>query len=104
MPYIARKYSGASNGWADLVRDEEWQFLHISGMCQKLQRQTDEDITNFVNCYQYLQSVCQLNDEEIYEIGATALDCSIMLTIQKYTSSSQNAMDSDRGYVLVQYY
>lgn len=51
-------------------------------MCRKLGQINEENIVDAID-YDYLKSVCNLNDEEIYAIGATALDCSIMLTIQR---------------------
>lgn len=57
-------------------------------MCQKLGQFNDENTHDAVD-YDHLKSTCNLCDEELYEMGATALDCSIMLTIQRV----KNQMD-----------
>lgn len=43
---------------------------------------TDQNFPDVID-YEYLKTTCNLNDEEMYEIGATALDSSIMLTFQR---------------------
>lgn len=43
--------------------------------------QLDRNMTDTID-YDYLKTIGKLTDEEIYEIGATALDSSIMLTFQ----------------------
>lgn len=62
-------------------------------MCQKLRQINDENIVDPIDYYDYLKSECNLNNEEVYAIGATALDCSIMLTIQRVKTE----MDSELG-------
>lgn len=53
---------------------------HDSQICDKL-FQTDQRTLDAID-YDHLKSIFRLTDAELYEIGATALDCSIMLTIQ----------------------
>lgn len=85
MPYVAQKCAGDEIGWNELKNDfsSNWPHSHIAGMCQKLNGITIDALD-----YDYLKSGCNLNDEEMYEIGATALDCSIMLTTQRVRSNT----------------
>lgn len=80
MPHVAQKYSDDKIGWNELQNNltSNWPHSHIAEMCQKLNENSFDAVD-----YDYLKTVCSLNDEEIYEIGATALDCSIMLTAQR---------------------
>lgn len=82
MPHVAQKYLDDKIGWNELLNNlsSDWPHSHIAEMCQKLNENTVDAVD-----YDYLKSVCKLHDEELYEIGATALDCSIMLTIQRVT-------------------
>lgn len=84
MPYIAHKYLDDKIGWDELRNSAStnWIHSHVFEMYQKLSQINDENAIDVID-YDYLKSACNLNDEEMYEIGATALDCSIMLTIQR---------------------
>lgn len=57
-------------------------------LCQKIS-QSDQNIAETID-YEYLKTICKLNDEELYEIGATALDSSIMLTFQSIDQQSNH--------------
>lgn len=87
MPYVAQKCAKDEIGRNELQNDlsSNWPHSHITGMCQKLNGTTIDALD-----YDYLKSVCNLNDEEMYEIGATALDCSIMLTAQRLKSGTDS--------------
>lgn len=86
MPYVAQQYMDDEIGWSELQKNltSNWPHSHIAEMCQKL----DENSVDAVD-YDYLKSKCNLNDEELYEIGATALDCSIMLTMQRVKNETE---------------
>lgn len=89
MPYVAQKYL------EDELKNNStpnWPHSHVAEMCRKLSRISDENTIDAVD-YDNLKSVCNLSDEEMYEIGATALDCSIMLTMQR----AKNEMDLKPG-------
>lgn len=88
IPCVAQKYIDESNGWANLLRNEQWSNAHISEVCEKLSR-NDQNAIDVID-YEYLKAVCKLNDEEIYEIGATALDASIMLTFSNNNQQTNN--------------
>lgn len=85
MPSLAQKYLACANNWMDLNRHHDWPHSHVSELCQKLYN-IDENTIDTVD-YEYL-SRQNVSDEEMYEIGATALDCSIMLTIQRIDNES----------------
>lgn len=85
MPSIARKYSNESPLFDALARDDNWPFDHLNKLCRK------------IDTYAYASGKCEIDksflvnthdvellQEELYEIGATALDCSIMLTFQRH--------------------
>ncbi|XP_031622852.1 inositol-pentakisphosphate 2-kinase [Contarinia nasturtii] len=80
IPYIAQKYLDDANVWVDLIKNVQWSHSHVSKLCQKLDM-ADENIDNIID-YEYLKTTYNLSDEQMYEIGATALDSSIMLTFQ----------------------
>lgn len=83
MPYVAQKYLDDRNEWNELMNSpsSNWPHSHIGEMCRKLGQINEGNTVDAID-YDCLKSVCNLGDEEMYEIGATALDCSIMLTIQ----------------------
>lgn len=83
MPYVAQMYLEDGNEWSEFNLSSNWPHSHVAEMCRKLGQINEEGNTIDVIDYDCLKSVCKLSDEEIYEIGATALDCSIMLTIQR---------------------
>lgn len=94
MPYVAQKYLNDKIGW-DALRNNppvDWPHLRVVELCQKLSQINDGNTIDVVD-YDNLKSACNLSDEEMYEIGATALDCSIMLTIQR----AKNEMDLKTG-------
>lgn len=82
-------YINESNGWEDLMKNTRWSHSHTSELCRKLS-QTDQSTDVDVIDYEYLKTTCKLNDNEIYEIGATALDSSIMLTFQNIGKQSEH--------------
>lgn len=82
MPHIAQKYLKNSHLFnVDHDTDMEWIRLHFAQLYEKL-RGFDWNVGCDVN-FEYLEKTLNLSSEEIYEIGATALDSSIMLTVQK---------------------
>lgn len=83
MPYIAQKYSDDGNEWNEFMKklSADWPHSHVAELCRKLDQFDENDGADSID-YESLKTVYDLSDEEIYEIGATALDCSIMLTIQ----------------------
>lgn len=76
---MAKKYS--SSECNELIQNENWPHLHLHELNRKL-NQFESDQSTQVS-YEYLKTKLNLHDEEMYEIGATALDSSIMLTFQK---------------------
>ncbi|XP_055295906.1 inositol-pentakisphosphate 2-kinase [Sitodiplosis mosellana] len=97
IPYVAQKYTENSNGWENLIRSKQWPHLHVIALHEKLGRHTTHQNPVDVIDYEYLKSTCNLSDEEIYEIGATALDSSIMLTFQSCGQQTNHNL----GYPLV---
>lgn len=49
---------------------------------------------------QNLKQIYTLTPEELYGIGATALDSSIMLTFRNITGYDQEQKDLEKGYIL----
>lgn len=97
-------YTNDSMGWADLIENKRWPHSHTIELCRKLS-QSDQSAADVVVTvadadadanaadvidYEYLKTTCKLNDDEIYEIGATALDSSIMLTFQNIGKPSND--------------
>lgn len=82
-------YIAESNGWEDLIKNKRWPHSHTSELCRKLQSQADHSAVDVID-YEYLKTTCKLNDNEIYDIGATALDASIMLTFQNIGKQSNH--------------
>lgn len=84
MTYVAQKYLDDKIEWNELQNSlsSNWPHSHIAEMCQKLEQMNNESTAEAID-YDYFKAVCSLNEEELYEIGATALDCSIMLTSQR---------------------
>lgn len=76
---MAEKYS--SFECIKLIQNDYWPHLHVHELNRKLNQSKLNRFTQ-VN-YEYLKEILNLHVEEIYEIGATALDSSIMLTFQK---------------------
>lgn len=91
IPYVAQKYLDDENEWKNHLSSNRLH-THVDEMCRKLRHINDENTTDAVD-YDYLKSIFNLSDEEMYAIGATALDCSIMLTIQRV----KNEMDLKPG-------
>lgn len=79
MPSIARKYSNESPLFGTLARDGNWPFEHLNQLGRKIDTFASR---KFEIDKPFLENTLQLSQEELYEIGATALDCSIMLTFQ----------------------
>lgn len=75
---MAEKYSSSS--CIELIENENWPHLHIHKLNRKLDQFKSNQTTQV--SYEYLKTKLNLHDEEMYEIGATALDSSIMLTFQ----------------------
>lgn len=82
ISHVAEMYSNAPTSFTKLITDEHWPHSHVNELSEKLKHfnwcQTTE-----VN-YNLLRTEFQMKDEEIYEIGATALDSSIMLTFRQF--------------------
>lgn len=76
---MAEKYS--SSECIELIQNENWPHLHVHELNRKL-NQFKSNRSMQVS-YEYLKTKLNFHDEEIYEIGATALDSSIMLTFQE---------------------
>lgn len=73
----------------NLKADNQWPHLHFAKICEKLvqfNRNSERD-------YDFLNKTLNLCAEEIYEIGATALDCSIMLTFCKVNSEISTSIE-----------
>lgn len=92
MPHVAQKYLADKIGWNELRESPsaDWIHSHVLEMCDKLCQINDKNAVDEVD-YDYLKATCNLSDEEMYEIGATALDCSIMLTIQRANNDNINS-------------
>lgn len=82
MPSIARKYSNESPLFDvdALTRDVNWPFEHLNELSRKIDTYAS---SKFEIDKPFLESALKLTQDELYEIGATALDCSIMLTFQR---------------------
>lgn len=74
-------YSIAPSSFVEFVTDENWSHSHIYRFREKLHGFNCNGIDD-IN-YAFLKSQWKMSSEELYEIGATALDASIMLTFQK---------------------
>lgn len=87
--FVAEKYSAAPASFTAFIEDEHWPHTHVNQLRAKL-NQFDWNRIGSVN-YESLKTMINMRDEEMYEIGATALDSSIMLTFQKTdeTNSSE---------------
>lgn len=83
MPSIARKYSNESPLFDALARDDNWPFRHLNELCRKIDTYASSKIEIDKP---FLESKLKLTHEELYEIGATSLDCSIMLTFQRLST------------------
>lgn len=83
ISHMAEKYS--SSECIELVQNENWPHLHVHKLNRKLNQFNSNRSTQV--SYEYLKTKLNLDDEEMYEIGATALDSSIMLTFQKTDQS-----------------
>lgn len=68
----------------------------ISSLCEKLE-QANQSLLDEID-YEHLRAECHLTDEELYEVGATALDCSIMLTMQRSAPQQLNS-----GYLFIDF-
>lgn len=79
MPSIAQKYSNELPLFDKLTCDDNWPFEHLNGLCRKIDTYAS---TKLEIDKPFLENALNLTQEELYEIGATALDCSIMLTFQ----------------------
>lgn len=79
ISHMAEKYS--SFQCIELIQNENWSHVHVNELNRKLDQFKLNPSTPV--SYEYLKTKLNLNDEEMYEIGATALDSSIMLTFQK---------------------
>lgn len=82
MPSIARKYSNESPLFGTLTRDDNWPFEHLNKLGRKIDTIAMAD-RKFEIDKAFLENTHKLTHEELYEIGATALDSSIMLTFQR---------------------
>lgn len=69
----------------------EWPINHIINLHNKLADFNPQQETNITS--DYLKTVHQLDSGELYDIGATALDSSVMLTFQNVTNSMANAQN-----------
>lgn len=79
MPSIAQKYSNESPLFHKLTCDGNWPFEHFNGLSRKI----DTYVSRKLEIDKpFSENTFELTQEELYEIGATALDCSIMLTFQ----------------------
>lgn len=78
MPIVAQKMNSM----------DQPIFSCESKVCDKL-FQLDQSISDAIN-YDNLKNQFHLTDEDLYEIGATAMDCSIMLTMQCAMESSSD--------------
>lgn len=79
MPSIAQKYSNESSLFGILARDDNWPFGHLNQLGRKIDTRASSKLEIDKA---FLVNTLKLTQEELYEIGATALDCSIMLTFQ----------------------
>lgn len=80
MPSIAQKYSNESLLFDALARDDNWPFEHLNKLSQKIDTHASR---KFEIDKPFLENTLKLTPDEMYEIGATALDSSIMLTFQR---------------------
>lgn len=82
MPSIARMYTTESSLLFDkLARDDNWSFEHLNELCRKVDEAYANDESNIG--IEFLENTAGLTHGEMYGIGATALDCSVMLTFQR---------------------
>lgn len=66
--------------FSELHLNDDWPFSHVHQLYDKL-KSFDSNAKNDLN-KEFFKNTFQLSAEEIYEFGATALDCSIMVTFQ----------------------
>lgn len=89
MPHVAEKYMASPQTFDVTADNDKWPHEHITELCEKLDK-FESDCIDEVN-FEYLRSTLGLSMEEIYEIGATALDASIMLTFRKFGDQVSNS-------------
>lgn len=81
MPSIARLYSNESPLFGALTCDVNWPFEHLNRLSRKIDAYAGR---KFKIDKAFFESTLKLTLEELYEIGATALDSSLMLTFQRF--------------------
>lgn len=89
MPLIAEKYEADPKKFKAIDDGGKSFNQHNTRLCGKLAKFKWES-TNGIN-FEHLKTKLALDVEEIYEIGATALDLSILLTFKKTDDSSGQA-------------
>lgn len=95
---IVDKYSSKAESLAKLTENIRWSFQHVKSLDSKLVRYSPAQISD--NTLETLSETYDLSPEELYDVGATALDSSIMLTFQNITSCHKEQRDLGNGYVL----
>lgn len=83
---MADKYRISQTSFTEPLKDGLWPHSHVNELSKKLNQIDRDQIGD--NMYEVLKTTYNLDNEEIYEIGATALDVSIMLTFQETKSTN----------------